>query len=315
MRVDVLLEFAIGVRLGDGEEAVVKTDLGLDAVRGTDPVNSALHLSVDVEATGARGEVGGAAELGDLASGVFHDFVALDDAGIFEANFPAGFEAEVFRRRDLGKIVVLDVNLAGEGDLARGGGLVLRVVGGVALEDFARSNVREREFDRFEHGKAAERGGVEFLANRVIEDGDVGDAVELSHAHAADKTTQSAGGNSAAAQTGNSGHSGIVPARDEFILHELQEFAFADDGVAEVEFGEFVLVRDGPGQFERRQRPVVECAVGVEFERTDAVRDAFEVVAEAVGEVVERVDTPRVTGVVVRGVADAIKERITQPHI
>ena len=52
-----------------------------------------------------------------------------------------------------------------------------------------------------------------------------------------------------------------------------------------------------------------------ELERTKAVRDALDVVAQAVGVVVERVDAPAVAGLVMRGVPDAVEQGIAQPHV
>ena len=52
-----------------------------------------------------------------------------------------------------------------------------------------------------------------------------------------------------------------------------------------------------------------------ELQRADAVRDAFQVVAEAMREIVERVDAPLVARVMVRGVADAVEQRIAQPDV
>ena len=81
--VDVLLEVAVGVGFGGGEEAVVETAFGVDGVLGRNPVDCAFDLSTGSCAAGFTVEVGGAAEFDHLAGGVFDDFVALDDVGVF----------------------------------------------------------------------------------------------------------------------------------------------------------------------------------------------------------------------------------------
>src|SRR5207249_1551219 len=45
VRVEVLSEVSVGIRLGHGEEAVVKPALGVNRVRGADPVDRALDLT------------------------------------------------------------------------------------------------------------------------------------------------------------------------------------------------------------------------------------------------------------------------------
>jgi hypothetical protein len=51
----------------------------------------------------------------------------------------------------------------------------------------------------------------------------------------------------AAAGAGERGHPGVIPAGDELVLHELQQPAFAEDKVADVQLSELVLVRKGAG--------------------------------------------------------------------
>ena len=103
------------------------------------------------------------------------------------ADFAAGLQAEEFRRRRLGKVVGLDENLPGQGERARRGVLTLRVVRGGARDGFVGGEVGQDEPDRTEHGEAALGGAVELLPDGVLEDGDIGEAVELGDADAGDK--------------------------------------------------------------------------------------------------------------------------------
>jgi hypothetical protein len=57
---------------------------------------------------------------GDLARRVFDDFGAANDARVAEPYLLAGRQPEPFLRRVFGEVVALDVELAREGDLARG---------------------------------------------------------------------------------------------------------------------------------------------------------------------------------------------------
>ena len=64
-----------------------------------------------------------------LPAAVFHHAVGGDEVGVAQAHFFAGGEAVVLGRRNLAEVVLLDVDLAGEGHLAGPGGGVFGVVG------------------------------------------------------------------------------------------------------------------------------------------------------------------------------------------
>jgi hypothetical protein len=141
------------------------------------------------------------------------------------------------------------------------------------------------------------------------------EGIKLGDADAGDEGAERAGGDAAATQAGNRGHARVVPAGHDLLVDELEELALRHEGVGEVEFREFVLVRKGAGQAEGIEHPVVERAVVHELEGADGVCDPLKVIAQAVGIVVERVDAPLVAGVVMGDVADAVEERVAQPHV
>jgi hypothetical protein len=179
----------------------------------------------------------------------FTILVALDDARVFEAHFAARLQAEILRRRHLGEIIVLDVNLAGEGDLAGGGRLVLRVVGGVALDDSPGARLVSTTLIGFSTARRRS-GGVEFLADGVLENGDVGDAVELGHADPGDEARSALAGMPRRRRPEIVGMRGSSQPVTMPCPDEVEQLALADERVAEVELGEFVLVRERAGQIE-----------------------------------------------------------------
>ena len=105
MRIQNGLEIAVGVRLGNGEEPIVEAHLGIDRVRGADPVNRAFHFAIRGGAAGFAVEISRATQFDHVARSILHDFVALDDVGVFEPHFAAGFQPEIFRRRRFHEIV------------------------------------------------------------------------------------------------------------------------------------------------------------------------------------------------------------------
>lgn len=96
-------------------------------------------------------------------------------------------------------------------------------------------------------------------------------------------------------------------------LHELEELAFAHDGVGDVEAGKFDLL--GAVEVELGENPFVEGAVYFKLECAEGVGDAFDGVFDAVGEVVHGVDAVAVAGVVVGGVFDAIDGGIAEMEV
>ena len=326
MRIDELPEIAFGgagavggdgrgIRLGYGEQPIVQADFSLDGVHGADPVDGTLDLFPGIRPTRARIEVGRAAEFRHLARGVLDHFVALDDARVLEADFAARAQAEVLRRWNLPEVIALDVDFAGEQHLADTRGRVFRIVHRVDLDHFARGEIGQHDLDRIEHREAAEGFLVQLVADGVFEHGHVGQAVELGHADVVGEPPHRGGRHAAAAQTGDGRHARVIPAGDNFLLHELHQLALAHHRVTDVEPGELVLVGQGARQFEGFEQPVVQRAVHLELQRADAVGNALDVITQAVREVVHRVDAPPAAGVVMLGVADPVEHRVAQPDI
>ena len=192
---------------------------------------------------------------------------------------------------------------------------VFGIVDGVQFLGLAFGIIRDDDFDRAQHGEPAQRAFVQVLADGVFEHGHVGDAVVFGDADVVGKGAQGFRRDAAPADAGDGRHARVVPAGDEFFVHELHELAFAHDGVAEAEPGEFVLMRQRTRQVEAFQNPIVKRAVHLEFQRADAVRDAFDVIAQAMGEVIHRVDAPFAAGVMMFGVADAVEQRVAHPDV
>ena len=246
-RVDVGDEVTGGIGLGDREEAVVEADFGVAGIGDGEPVEGALDFAVGGGAAGAGGEIGGAVNLGHVTGAVVHDGFAFHDAGVFEADFAAGFEAEEFGRGDLGKVVGFDPDLAGETEGAGAGGFVFGVVGRGESVLLGRRDIGEHELERADNGKAAMGGFVEVLAEDMFKDGEFSDAVVFGDAGADHETTEGGGGHAATAEAGEGGEAGVVPAVHDFLLYEAHDFALRDEGVTGDEFREFVLVRERGG--------------------------------------------------------------------
>ena len=192
---------------------------------------------------------------------------------------------------------------------------VFGIVDGVEFLDLAFGKIRDDDLDRAQHGEPAQGALVQVLADGVFEDGHVGEADVFCDADADGEVAQGFRRDAATADAADGRHARIVPAGDDFVLHEREELALGNDGVAGDESREFVLVGQRARQVEIFQNPVVKRAVHFKLQRADAVRDAFDVIAQAMREVVHRIDAPFVAGVMMRGVPDAVEQRIAQPDV
>ena len=117
----------VGRRLG--EELVDQPHLGGNRVGRRHPVKRRLHLAAVGRRVAAAGlGIVGAAERGDGPVGILIDADATDEVGVAETHFVARRQAEELLRRVFHEVVALDPNLAAEGNRARTGRRVLRIV-------------------------------------------------------------------------------------------------------------------------------------------------------------------------------------------
>ena len=158
------------------------------------------------------------------------------------------------------------------------------------------------------------RGPVQLLPDGVLELRHLHDGVRLRDADPVAEVADRGGRTTASAQRGERRHARVVPAGDVASFHQLEQLPLAQDGVRQVEAGEFSL----PGgilEIECLQVPVVQRPVILELQGAERVRDPFERVRQRVSEVVGRIDHPVVAGAVVRAAADPVDGRIAHVHV
>ena len=117
------------LRIRFGEELFVDADFSGDGVRRRNPVHGGLHLAAVGRVAAAAGWIVGAVHLDEIAGRVFHHAVRGDEVGVAQADFLAGRQAVILRRRNFAEVVLLDIDLAREGNLARAGRRILGIVG------------------------------------------------------------------------------------------------------------------------------------------------------------------------------------------
>ena len=189
----------------------------------------------------------GAAQLDDPPPAVPDDFVASNREGVLEPYLAARTETVEARRRILGEVAALDVDLATQRQVA----VLLRAVVGARHRrgpkrlQPARVEVRQHDSERVQDAEGARCPAVEVVAYRELELAVVdtrlgpGDADHL--AEAADRL----GGDTTPPEPGNGRHAGVVPAPHRPRSNELLQPAFAGDDVLDDQGCELGLLGTG----------------------------------------------------------------------
>ena len=175
--VEDVKEILLGVRVRHGKETVVETQLGGHGRGRVKPVDGGLGLHrIGAFRTGlglrqVLGVHAGDAPVGILFKGRGHDHVAVAQAHRLGRRPVGGNrQAPVTLRGNLGEVVLLDPQIAGERNLALAHLGVVRVI--FNLEDLRLplGIVRHGQAQGMQHGHGARGGIVEVLTQAVLEE-------------------------------------------------------------------------------------------------------------------------------------------------
>src|SRR5713226_10324334 len=117
----------------------------------------------------------------------------------------------------------------------------------------------------------------------MIEHGDIDRAVSLGHADTLAKGSDRFRCVAAPADTGQRRHPWVVPPCNVSLLHQLQEFSFAQNGVREIEAGKLDLLRMVDLQLVKK--PVVQRWMVLKFQGANRMRDSLDRMRLPVGEI------------------------------
>ena len=213
-------------------------------------MNRAFDFAIGSGAAGLALKISRATQLDHVTCIILHDFVALDDIGVFQTDFAARFQAEIFWRRRFREIRALDEQLAAKRKLARASRGIFRIVHGVEFFKLTLRIIHDHHFERPKDGQPSRGPSIEFLADCMFEHGDIRHAWIFRDADVVGESPERAGCHPAAAQPGNGWQARIVPAVHEAVIHELEELALAHDGVGEIQPRELILVGQGAREIE-----------------------------------------------------------------
>jgi len=171
--------FLDGVGVFFQEQVLVKTHFCIHRVIGRDPVDGGLHFaSIGRVATAGFG-IASAVNFGDGACSVLDDVGTLDEVSAAKAHFGAWREAKELLGRIFAEVVLLDVKLAREDDVAGAGRWILGIVDDLEVLDLTLRIVVDDDFQRAKHSHDSRRAAVEVFADEVLEHAELDYAVGL----------------------------------------------------------------------------------------------------------------------------------------
>ena len=192
-----------------------------------------LHLASIGSVAAAGGGVVGAVDLDYFSLVVLHHTLRGNEIAVAEPYFAAGRQAVVLLGRVFAEIVLLDVEDFGEWHFALAGTFVFGIVDGIDFFGLTLRIVIDHDFQRAQNGHHAWRALVEVLANVVLEHGQFERAACFRYADGGAEIANCLGWVSTPPNSRQCWHARIVPSVDVLLLHQLQQFAFAQERVGE----------------------------------------------------------------------------------
>ena len=169
----------------------------------------AFDLPVGPGAAGEGIHVHGAADLGHVAIFILDALIAADDIGALEADLVAGEHPLILLRRNLHEVVLLDIQLAAEGNLTGAELRMIRMVFQGNSLRLALGPVGQDDLQGPKDGHGTEGGITQDIADAVLKDGVIHGGIRLAHADGIDKVPDGHRGIAAAAHGRESGHARI----------------------------------------------------------------------------------------------------------
>ena len=173
--------------------------------------------------------------------------------------------------------------------------------------------VIDHNLQRAKHGHDTRSALVQILADEVLQHGQFERAAGLRNSDGGAEIADRFRCVAATANTGEGRHARIVPAADQFLLHQFQQSALAEQRVSKAEPIELVLLGRKDAQI--LDEPVVKRPVVLKFERAHRVRDMLDRIRLAVRVVVHRIDAPPAAGAVMVCVQDPVHHRVAHIEI
>ena len=278
-------------------------------------MQGAFYLTVGVGAACQRLRVVCAVNGFHIALGIMIHTHTFDDVCTFQTHLLVRRQTEEFFRRILLKVAAFNPQLFAKRHGVLSAFRVFRIIGheegllGISriIVDYQLHGVNNR----------AHTGGyaIQVIAHCMFKQLNVVQSLIFGVADASHEILYAVGRKSATTQSADGRHARVIPTGHKTLLDKLQQFALAHNRIGQVQAVEFYLTRTVTVIGKELHKVFVERAVRNKLQRTDAVRNALEIVALSVGKVVHWVNMPFIARAPVRGMDYAVDNRVAEVHI
>ena len=183
---------------------------------------------------------------------------------------------------------------------------------------FILGKIRDHHTKRIDDPHNPRRLLLEFITYRMLKPTDFNTPLRAGNPDVPTERTYGGSGYTTTLQTHHRWQPRIIPPIDKSVLDQITKFALAHYRKVEVESGEFVLVRAllfFPLGQTVLKNPVIQDAIGIEFEGTEGMRHVLYGILKGVGEVVHGINTPLVIKSIMLPVKNAEQQRIPHNHM
>ena len=280
LRIDVIQEvLSAHVRLGVSKQVIIEPYLSIQAVVSVNPMDSAPDLPAVGSISASCSRVILCVDLSDLAAFVLFAACAFHDVCGLETNLVSGIKPVVALYLFLNEVISLNEALPCEGD---GSHAVLRTVGIVLYFKGLGLTLRivcDDEPYRSDNRHYTLSVEVKILSQAVLKEAIVNHAVGLGNAYALTEIADSCGSIAPSSQPAEGGHTGIIPAGYEVILHQLTELSLAHNSVVDAQTCKLDLSRYA-GNRGVVYYPVIERSVILKLQGAQGMGDALDSVLD-----------------------------------
>ena len=259
----------------------------------------------------------------DVTLCIFCTAVTFHDIRAFQAYLLTRRHTEKLLRSILHKVFFLYPKITRKGNRVRTIRLVFRIVDAAHLFCLTFGIVGNNQFHGINHRRNTASPFVQVFSNRCFEQRHIVQRVEFGITYRVDKPANTLRRVTSAPHSAQRWHTWVVPSCHQMLVYQRMQLALAHHSVRQIQSVKLNLARSEVVNvlrfaihfFQEIDELIVQRTVRNKLERTNRVRNAFEVIALSVCKVIHRISVPSGSGAMMRCVNNAIDNRVAKVHV
>ena len=207
------------------------------------PVQCAFYFAVGIFHTASGGWVVAAFQFNDIAGFVFHHFVALNNIRMFQAYFFTRFQTEEFVVGFFFEVFLFDVDFSAERNFISAQLRFVWIDFCIQIFNLPFRIVGNGNFQRIQYHHSTACVHVQVFTQAVFQHTEFYAAVGFGYTNHITEIANGFRCIAATAHTGNGRHTRIIPAIYNAFIHQFFQFAFAGDGIIQLQTRKLILMR------------------------------------------------------------------------